>query len=488
MSYFDLEDAKAAFNLFCCVYGIGTLGMPGNFARAGPLWGSLALAFMGFANVYASVVCSKVMLLAPSHVHTFADVGDWALGRTGRILVILSQMGVCLFVPCAFLVLGGTLLDTVVPDAFTPRNWTIIMAITLLPITLVPTLKEGAGAALAGCIGTILADFIALGVLVYYMSPFATVELIPSPEITFDSIASTFGNLSLAYGAAIVIPDLQRQHSNPRHMPRVVFATLLLVSVLFCAIAITGYTMVGCQIPGNLLFAVSGTLLGFKSPRGPVVLAFMAMQLHITIGFNVLLHPSFYYAERYLLGVHQSTEHNRLPDTDVDESTITTASTADECEEGNDTREYPQQVSLVANDEETSSQEKVTINQVEENPRFLACSLVRIAIVIALTIVSVILHDHFHELVDLIGASSVSMSCIILPILSYLAVFAGSIPWYERLYCYIVITICAILSIYVTFKSARAMLQPVNSDITFPFCPAKYQHFVYTNFTHYTKL
>ncbi|KAE9121538.1 hypothetical protein PF006_g17868, partial [Phytophthora fragariae] len=30
------EDCKSAFNLFCCIYGIGTLGMPGNFARAGP--------------------------------------------------------------------------------------------------------------------------------------------------------------------------------------------------------------------------------------------------------------------------------------------------------------------------------------------------------------------------------------------------------------------------------------------------------------------
>ncbi|KDO16927.1 hypothetical protein SPRG_17617, partial [Saprolegnia parasitica CBS 223.65] len=163
--WLTLEDAKASFNLFCCVYGIGTLGMPGNFARAGPTCGALALAFMGVANVYASVVCSKVMLRAPGSVQTFADLGGWALGRHGRLAVIASQLGVCLFVPCAFLVLGGSLLDTVIPDAFSPRHWTILMAMTILPICLVPTLKEGAAAALAGCIGTIVADFLALGVL-----------------------------------------------------------------------------------------------------------------------------------------------------------------------------------------------------------------------------------------------------------------------------------------------------------------------------------
>ncbi|KAE8882949.1 hypothetical protein PF003_g32980 [Phytophthora fragariae] len=33
-AFFTMEDAKIAFNLFCCVYGVGTLGMPGNFSRA----------------------------------------------------------------------------------------------------------------------------------------------------------------------------------------------------------------------------------------------------------------------------------------------------------------------------------------------------------------------------------------------------------------------------------------------------------------------
>ncbi|KAE9004996.1 hypothetical protein PF005_g16816, partial [Phytophthora fragariae] len=38
------EDCKSAFNLFCCIYGIGTLGMPGNFARAGPAIAVSAMA------------------------------------------------------------------------------------------------------------------------------------------------------------------------------------------------------------------------------------------------------------------------------------------------------------------------------------------------------------------------------------------------------------------------------------------------------------
>jgi solute carrier family 32 (vesicular inhibitory amino acid transporter) len=196
--------------------------------------------------VYASVVCSKVMLLAPRSVKTFGDLGEWCYGKPGRWLVVLSQMGVCLLVPCVFLVLGGTLLSSLFPGAFEEKTWIILMAIANLPVCLTPTLKEGAGAALAGCLGTIIADVIGCGVLLHGMSGHPK---IPSPVVTFKQVATTFGNLSLAYGAGIVIPALQRQHSDPTRMPRVVFVTLSFISVLFFTLASTGYSAVGCQVP-----------------------------------------------------------------------------------------------------------------------------------------------------------------------------------------------------------------------------------------------
>ncbi|GAB9477914.1 Amino acid/auxin permease, partial [Globisporangium polare] len=121
--FFTMEDAKIAFNLFCCVYGIGTLGMPANFSRSGPVLAVIALLFMAFANIYASVVISKVMLTAPKSVKTYSDLGEFCMGKWGRYLVVVSQMGNCLLVPCAFLVLGGTLLDSLFPDAFSTSVW-----------------------------------------------------------------------------------------------------------------------------------------------------------------------------------------------------------------------------------------------------------------------------------------------------------------------------------------------------------------------------
>ncbi|KUF93742.1 Sulfate Permease (SulP) Family [Phytophthora nicotianae] len=221
--FLTVEDMKACFNLFCCIYGIGTLGMPGNFARSGPVIAVIAMAFMAFANIYSSLSMSKVMLLAPRSVKTFGDLGEWAMGTTGRWLCIISQMGSCLLIPCVFLVLGGQLLDGLFTDAFSQTTWIILMALTVLPVCLVPTLKEGSGSAFAGCMGTIIADIIAVALVMHGMRGHPSV---PFPELKFSQVVGVFGNLTLAYGAGIVIPDIQRQHSDPTRMPAMSYVSV----------------------------------------------------------------------------------------------------------------------------------------------------------------------------------------------------------------------------------------------------------------------
>uniref|UniRef100_H3H577 Amino acid transporter transmembrane domain-containing protein n=1 Tax=Phytophthora ramorum TaxID=164328 RepID=H3H577_PHYRM len=219
-------------------------------------------------------------------------------------------MGNCLLVPCVFLVLGGTLLDGLFPEAFSPSTWIILMAVTCLPVCLVPTLKEGAGAAFAGCMGTLIADIIGVSVVMYGMRGHPSV---PKPDLAFKQVAGAFGNLALAYGAGIVIPALQRQHSDPTRMPRVVGVTIAFISCCFLVLASTAYSSVGCQISGNLLWSIypdteTGlTTLGFASDWGAVVLAYLFMQLHITIAFSVILNPAFYICERIVLGMHKQS-------------------------------------------------------------------------------------------------------------------------------------------------------------------------------------
>ncbi|KAG6619874.1 Amino Acid/Auxin Permease (AAAP) Family [Phytophthora cinnamomi] len=468
--FMTLEDFKMAFNVFCCVYGVGTLGMPGNFSRAGPVLAVIAMAFMAFANVYASVAICRVMLLAPKSVRTYGDLGQWCMGKWGHWLAVVAQMASCLLVPCVFLVLGGSLLDGLFPGAFSQSVWIIFMALLCLPVCLIPTLKEGAGAAFAGCAGTVIADIIGVSVVLYGMRGHPSV---PSPDLKFSQVAGVFGNLSLAYGAGIVIPALQRQHSEPKRMPRVVFFTISLISVLFLVLASTAYSAVGCQISGNLLFTIypnadtGMTTLGFKSNWGTVVLAYLFMQLHITIAFSVLLNPVFYLAERLTLGMHQKKEGDI--ENAISYADMGTPRQGIGCQRLD--AENPH-----FGDAEAEAAEYSGANTIKY-------VLLRAAIIVVLVILSIVLKDHFSDLSDFVGASCISLNSIILPIVFLLKKCWTTIPMYEKVPAVIVVVICTILGCYVTYTSGKTLFAPTDSDVSFPYCDTEYENTVYYNYT-----
>ncbi|EEY66500.1 Amino Acid/Auxin Permease (AAAP) Family [Phytophthora infestans T30-4] len=441
--FFTAEDTKSAFNLFCCIYGVGTLGMPGNFSRAGPYLAVMAMAFMAFANIYSSITMSKVMLLAPKSVKTFGDLGEWSMGQTGRWLCVISQMGSCLLLPCVFLVLGGSLLDGLFPEAFSQTTWIIFMALTVLPVCLVPTLKEGAASAFAGCLGTIVADVIGVAVLMNGLSGHPS---IPSPDLSFSQVAGCFGNLSLAYGAGIVIPDIQREHSDPKRMPRVVGVTVGIISILFLVLASTPYSAVGCQISGNLLFTIypdseTGlTNLGFAPNWGTIVMAYLFMQLHITIAFAVIINPAFYIAERLFLGMHKKQQR------DIEEAAS-----------------YLQMATPYRG-----------VNAIKY-------VVMRITIVVLLVVISIVLKDDFTALADFVGASCITVNCILLPIIFYLKESWDQVAMWEKISGSIVVAICFVLGCYVTYTTGEELFAPSHDEVQFPYCAPEFENTVYFN-------
>uniref|UniRef100_H3GZ10 Amino acid transporter transmembrane domain-containing protein n=1 Tax=Phytophthora ramorum TaxID=164328 RepID=H3GZ10_PHYRM len=422
-SLFTLEDLKISFNLFCCVFGIGTLGLPGNFARAGPVYASIAMIFMVFANVYASIAMSKVMLLAPTSVVTFGDLGEWAMGKTGRWLCVVSQMASCVLIPCVFLVLGGGLLDGLFPNAFDPTVWIILMAAMVLPLCLVPTLKEGSGVAFAGCVGTLVADVIGVAVVMHGMRGHSSV---PQTDVSFSQVAGTFGNLALSYGAGIIIPDLQRQHSEPHRMPRVITFTMVIISALFVVLSVVPFTSAGCQISGNILYTIypdSSTAAHYDGVLG----AAKPRLLHGGTKSDDIEH-GLQYVES---------------ETPADEIVKTPAAVDNKChcnchgETDNEAAEY-------------------------RGANAFKYAVLRICITVILVVLSIIFKDHFSDFADFVGSSSLTMSCILLPVAFYLIKAWDNVPMAEKVAAIIV------------FVTQNAM---------FPYCEPEYQNTVFYNYT-----
>jgi vesicular inhibitory amino acid transporter len=424
--------------------------MPGNFARTGPVLGFFATAFMAFANIYASVSMSKVLLVAPTSVKTFSDLGEWSMGKTGRWLAVLSQMGSCLLIPCAFLVLGGGLLDGLFPGAFSPTVWIVLMTVTVLPLCLVPTLKEGAGAAFAGCMGTLVADGLAIAVIVHGMDDHPS---IPTPDLDLGQVVGAFGSLSLGYGAGIVLPDVQRQGSG--NLLYVIYAD-----------ASTGLTSVG-----------------FAPTWGPVVIAYLAMQTHITIAFAVLLNPAFYIAERLVLGMHRQTPE------DIEDGLLfqEAATPVDELSKPSDaarvsiSSDRRSKTSLVPTTQPNNAHEAEVAEYRGANA--VKYVVLRVAIVIVLVVVSIIFQDHFSDFVDFVGASAITANCILLPTIFYLIKTWDHVPLYERIPAVTVLVVCFVLGCYSTYTAGKNLFAPSDSDATFPYCEPAFQNTIYYNQT-----
>nr|CCA21224.1 Amino Acid/Auxin Permease (AAAP) Family putative [Albugo laibachii Nc14] len=470
------EDLKVAFHLICCVCGIGTLGMPGNFARTGPIIGSIAFVFMGYANIYATVAVSKVMLEAPRSVQSFTDLGDWCMGKSGRYLVLCSQMAVCILTPCVFLVLGGEILFSVFPNSFSRPVWTIFMAVSVIPICLKPTMKESAGMAFAGCAGTLVADGIAIVML---MSGMAGHPSIPAPPFRLDQVVGAFGNLSLAFGAAIVVPSLQREHSNPRRMPYIITISLLFVAALFTCLGLLGYSATGCQLSGNLLFIifpdpVTGiTALGFKASNGAAILSFMFMQLHISIAFTLIIHPAFFLLERLLFNMHGEAKPDIIIPERLDQSPLYLAKSVQSDRPSYHCDNYVAQ--------KASSQSFVM--ETPTKAQRVKVIFLRITLITILVVVAIVFQDSLNAFMDFIGASAISTSCITLPIIFYLKKLWPSVPMYEKISAILIVLICAFLGFYVSYASGRDMLAQSPSQFRYPFCPAEFSKELYYNAT-----
>ncbi|OQS05038.1 Amino Acid/Auxin Permease (AAAP) Family [Thraustotheca clavata] len=467
MVFLTTEDIKMCFSIFCCVCGVGSLGLAGNYASAGYAWATVAFVFMAVANTYATWCISKVLLAAPKSVFTFGDLGEWCMGRIGRYVTTISQVLLCTLLPIVFLVLGSSLLVVLFPDSFGQATWIVLMAITLLPVCLVPTMKEGAGMAAAGCLGTLFADGIALAVLISNMKDQNPQSISPpQPDIDFKSVCTVFGNLALAYGACIIIPTLQHEHTQPERMPRLILVSQVLISVFFFLVSILGVFSTGCQTPGNLLFSIAGTGLGFKANRGFVILSFLFMQLHVTIAFSVIFFPVFQILERLVLGLHKDLV--AAPEVDIETPGI-------------------ENVQGAYHDEKKLELEIEPVDAYKAPGAYTKAATLRTLMIAVCVVVAVLWKDHLGSLMDFVGASTSSLVNMILPVLFYLKTFWPTLGAPEKAFGIICIAISCFLGVYVSIQTGKELFTPEAADpsILFPKCPAAYQKVVFTNTTFY---
>ncbi|TYZ61081.1 hypothetical protein PybrP1_011381 [[Pythium] brassicae (nom. inval.)] len=105
--------------------------------------------------------------------------------------------------------------------------------------------------------------------------------------------------------------------------------------------------------------------------------------------------------------------------------------------------------------------------------------LMRTVLIALLVLASIALKDHFLDLVDFIGASTITTCCLILPLVFYLKVCWAKIPVYERAIAIFLVVLCASCGLYVMYHTGKTLFggaaETTPETPVFPFCPVEHQ-------------
>jgi len=490
------DDTLCVALLFCATFGVGSMSFGAVFAATGPVLASLAIYFLSACNLHASVAVSKTMTVVPASVRTFSDLGFFAFGATGRRLVVASEAGVCFLSPIAFLILGGTvLLPRLLDDSSrSGTEWIIVMAAGVLPVLLIPTLRASGPLCYVGGIAAVCTD----AICIYYSLGY--LDFTPrETQIQLNHSIQTFGTIMFATGSAIIIPPIQRQHAQPSRLANLVSLTLLFITSLYLLIGVATYYQYGCTAPATLLDELPAGSRVLKAATG-------CMLVHVVLAFPVLLQPTLFDVERYLLGKDADIAvlNKRLALEEAKRGVIAESAsgkpilggqyahyrthavgggavvhTEDDAllygnnrvsESSSDTP-YVRSVSPTSTAADSSSRRRsISLTDEVDDSQFtlgdrLCSAVVRIVTLAAQTALAVLLQTSFMNVLSVIGATSVTFSCMVMPCLCYLRVYPIDTRTFmgkcDRALCYVIIISSTVLGAYCTFIGAGNIVRDV---------------------------
>nr|CCA24714.1 Amino Acid/Auxin Permease (AAAP) Family putative [Albugo laibachii Nc14] len=257
-------------------------------------------------------------------------------------------------------------------------------------------------------------------------------------------------------------------------MPRIVGFTLTIVSFLLLITATTAYSAVGCQISTNLLFEIfpdptTGlSEIGFKPHKGAVVIAFLFMTFHGSIAFGVLVYPAFYMLERLLLGMHKTNDaivEEEHPDYNELVTPIarmmTIGPTVGERSSKAWTTSFTD-LEQVCDGDGAYAKELAEYREPSNAVKYV---LLRISVIVVLVALAILFKNQFRQFTDFIGASTVTLTCTILPIVFYLKTNWEHVSWIEKILGSLVAIICGCLGCYVTYTSGKELIASADASV-----------------------
>uniref|UniRef100_A0A3Q7GXS0 Amino acid transporter transmembrane domain-containing protein n=2 Tax=Solanum lycopersicum TaxID=4081 RepID=A0A3Q7GXS0_SOLLC len=158
--------SRTCFNGINALSGIGIISIPYALSQGG--WLCLMLFFLvAIICCYTGLLLQKCMSVSPS-IKTYPDIGEFAFGNKGRILISIFLYLELYLVAIEFLILEGDNLQKLFPNAKIHVGWVkivgrevfvLLVAVVILPTTWLKSLSLLAYVSIGGVLASIVLVF-----------------------------------------------------------------------------------------------------------------------------------------------------------------------------------------------------------------------------------------------------------------------------------------------------------------------------------------
>eukprot|EP01135_Chromosphaera_perkinsii_P011667 Nk52_evm5s2473 gene=Nk52_evmTU5s2473 len=372
-----------AFHITCAIMGGGMLGLPNALSESS--WYGLILltavtAMMGYSGILLSRCLTKV-----PHVHTYIDLGKEVGGTFGKYVVAVAQTVTCFGSAILFLVLAGqnsqALFESVWPGG-TLQYWLIICCCILYPTIFFRTLNEAMPLSIFGVLAAVVVG-IAVSIQCFF------VDNRPDPveyntRVGAKNFATAFGTMMLSYGSHSVFPAVQREMPTQHHFKKSVAVAFPIIFSFYVVVSTIGYYTYGDAVEDNILKNLPKNVTFY--------IVTSAITIHVLMAYVVFMNPLFQICEYYMgLGA-------RPEETEVEMET--------KFENVGNGVDSPTTIPW-------TKKEKIK-------------SIVFRTIMTGIGLFISLLIPFFGDLMSFLGGSTITLSCVVVPVWFYIALFKDS--------------------------------------------------------------
>ncbi|XP_057436001.1 amino acid transporter AVT1I-like [Lotus japonicus] len=246
---------RTCFNGLNAISGVGILSIP--FALASGGWLSLILLFVIAVVTFYTGLLIKNCMDKNANIRTYADIGELAFGKIGRLTVTISIYTELFLVSTGFLILEGDNLSNLfhigeiqVAGLAIGRKhfFVVLVALVILPTVFMNNLGLLSYISASGVFGT--------GIIILSILWTATFDGIGFHQkgtlVHWNGIPTAISLYTFCFGAHSLFPTLYNSMRNKHQFSSVLLVCFILATIGYASMAIIGYLMFGGEVESQV--------------------------------------------------------------------------------------------------------------------------------------------------------------------------------------------------------------------------------------------